>query len=54
MKKFTLLSLAVFAMMSLTSCEAIGTIFKAGMWWAFFLIAAVIGLILWLFARGKN
>ena len=54
MKKFTLLSLAVFAMMSLTSCEAIGTIFKAGMWWAFFLIAAVIGLILWLFTRGKN
>lgn len=54
MKKFTLLSLAVFAMMSLTSCEAIGTIFKAGMWWAFILIAGVIGLILWLFTRGKS
>jgi len=54
MKKFTFLSLPVFALMSLTSCEAIGTIFKAGMWWAFILIAGVIGLVLWLFSRGKN
>lgn len=54
MKKFTFLSLAVFCLLSLTSCEAIGTIFKAGMWWAFILIAGVIGLILWLFTRGKN
>ena len=54
MKKFTFLSLAVFALMTLTSCDAIGTIFKAGMWWAFILIAGVIGLIIWLFSRGKN
>ena len=54
MKKFTFLSLAVFALLSLTSCEAIGTIFKAGMWWAFILIALVIGLVIWLFGRGKN
>ena len=51
MKKFTLLSLAVFAMMSLTSCEAIGTIFKAGMWWAFFLMFAGIALIIWILSR---
>ena len=54
MKKFTFLSLAIFALLSLTSCEAIGTIFKAGMWWAFILIALVIGLVIWLFGRGKN
>lgn len=54
MKKFTFLSLAVFALLTLTSCEAIGTIFKAGMWWGFILVAAVIGLILWLLSRGKN
>jgi hypothetical protein len=54
MKKFTLLSLGVFALMTLTSCEAIGTIFKAGMWWAFILIAGVIGLVFWLFTRGKD
>ena len=54
MKKFTFLYLAVFALMTLTSCEAIGTIFKAGMWWAFILIGGVIALVLWLFTRGKN
>lgn len=54
MKKFTLLSLAVFALLSLSSCDAIGTIFKAGMWWAFILIAGVVGLVIWLFTRGKN
>lgn len=54
MKKFTFLTLAVFALMTLTGCEAIGTIFKAGMWWAFFLVGAVIALIIFLFSRGKK
>ena len=54
MKKFTFLTLAIFALLSFTGCDAIGTIFKAGMWWAFFLIGAVIALIIWLFTRGKN
>ncbi|MBU4539164.1 MAG: phosphatidate cytidylyltransferase [Weeksellaceae bacterium] len=54
MKKFTLLSLAVFALISLTSCEAIGTIFKAGMWWGIILVVGVVGLILWLLTRGKK
>ena len=54
MKKFTFLTLAVLALMTLTGCDAIGTIFKAGMWWAFFLIGAVIAVVIWLFTRGKN
>lgn len=54
MKKFSFLSLATLALMTLTSCEAIGTIFKAGMWWGFILVAGVIGLIIWLFTRGKS
>lgn len=54
MKKFTFLSLAVFALMTLTSCDAIGTIFKAGMWWAFILIGAVIAVIIWIFSRGRK
>ncbi|WP_027377856.1 phosphatidate cytidylyltransferase [Kaistella palustris] len=54
MKKFTFLSLAVFFLLTLTSCDAIGTIFKAGMWWGFILVAAVIALIIWLFTRGRN
>ncbi|MBH1960765.1 MULTISPECIES: phosphatidate cytidylyltransferase [Chryseobacterium group] len=54
MKKFTLLSLALLAMFTLTGCDAIETIFKAGMWWGFILVAAVIGLIFWLFSRGRK
>lgn len=54
MKKFTFLTLAVFLLLSLTSCDAIGTIFEAGMWWAFILMAGVVGLIIFLFTRGKK
>ena len=54
MKKFTFLTLAVLALLSFTGCDTIGTIFKAGMWWAFILIGAVIALIIWLFTRCKN
>lgn len=54
MKKFTFIYLAVLSIMMLTGCDAIGTIFKAGMWWAFILIGGVIALILWLFTRGKK
>lgn len=38
----------------LSSCEAIGTIFKAGMWWAFILIFGVIALVLWLVSKGRK
>ena len=54
MKKFAFMTLAVFALMSLTGCDTIRTIFEAGMWWAFFLVGAVIAVILWLFTRGKK
>lgn len=54
MKKFTLLSLFAVAMMTLTSCDAIGTIFEAGMWWGIILVVGVIGLILWLFTRSRK
>lgn len=54
MKKFTLLSLMTVALMTLTGCDVIGTIFEAGMWWGIILVVAVIGLILWLFTRNRN
>lgn len=54
MKKFTLLSLYVFALTLLTSCEAVETIFKAGMWWGIILVVGVIGLVIWLLSRGRN
>jgi len=54
MKKFMLFSLALLAMFTLTGCDAIGTIFEAGMWWGIFLVAIVIGLIFWLLGRGRK
>lgn len=38
----------------LSSCDAIGTIFKAGMWWAFILIIAVVALILWIVSKARK
>ena len=54
MKKFTILTLSVMALFTLTACDVIGTIFEAGMWWAFFLVGAVVAVIIWLFSRGKK
>ncbi|MBC7867262.1 MAG: phosphatidate cytidylyltransferase [Gloeobacteraceae cyanobacterium ES-bin-316] len=38
----------------LSSCEAIGTIFKAGMWWAFILVFIVVAVILWIISKAKK
>lgn len=35
-------------------CGAIETIFKAGMYWAFFLIILVVALILWIVAKTRR
>lgn len=54
MKKFTLFSLATLAMISLTGCDAIGTIFEAGMWWGIIVVVAVIAVILWLVGKVRK
>jgi len=54
MKKLSLYSMTAFCLLMLTSCEAVETIFKAGMWWGIIVVVAVIAIILWLFSRGKN
>lgn len=38
----------------LSSCGAIETIFKAGMWWAFILIGLVVALIFYVMAKVKK
>jgi hypothetical protein len=38
----------------LSSCGAIETIFKAGMWWAFILIGIVVAVILWVISKAKK
>lgn len=54
MKKYILSTVALFLLTLLTSCEAVETVFKAGMYWGFFLIALVVVVIFWLFSRGKK
>ncbi|KQT17631.1 phosphatidate cytidylyltransferase [Chryseobacterium sp. Leaf404] len=54
MKKLSLLFMSMFSLMLLTSCEAVETIFKAGMWWGIIVVVGILGIILWLFSRGKN
>ncbi|AZA77347.1 phosphatidate cytidylyltransferase [Chryseobacterium sp. G0186] len=54
MKKWSLYSIVTFSLLTLTSCEAVGTIFKAGMWWGIFLVCVIVVILLLIFSRGKN
>jgi hypothetical protein len=54
MKTYRALFVALFTMVVLSGCGAIETIFKAGMWWAFFLVGLVIVLILIVVSKAKK
>lgn len=55
MKQYSILWFCFLAMaMTLTSCEVIGGIFKAGIWVGILLVVFVVGLILWLVGRGRR
>jgi len=54
MKDFSLLFLLSLLTLVLSSCGAIETIFKAGMWWAFFLVGLVIVIILWVVFKARK
>lgn len=43
-----------FSMVLLSGCGVVETVFKAGMWWAFFLVAVVIVVILWVAAKARK
>lgn len=47
-------SLLAFACMMLASCQAIGDIFKAGVWVGILLVAVVVFVIIWLISRGRS
>ena len=38
-------------MASLSSCELIGDIFKAGVWAGLLLVAAIIAIVIWIISR---
>ncbi len=54
MKKWSFYSIILLSILTLTSCEAVETIFKAGMWWGIILVCVIVGIILLIFSRGKN
>jgi hypothetical protein len=54
MKKYTALFMLLFAMIALSGCGVVETIFKAGMWWAFILVALVIGIIIYIASKARK
>jgi hypothetical protein len=48
---FTLL---VISTTMLAACELVGDIFEAGVWVGVILVILVIGLVVWLFFRGRT
>jgi hypothetical protein len=54
MKIYTALFLLLFNMVVLSSCGAVETVFKAGMWWAFFLVGLVVIVILVLVSKFRK
>ncbi|MFT3703249.1 MAG: hypothetical protein QM802_12805 [Agriterribacter sp.] len=54
MKHNRWLALLMFISITGTSCEAVGTIFKAGMWWAFFLVGLVVVFIIWIISKSRK
>jgi hypothetical protein len=51
MKNSLYVFLFVIISMSLTSCELVGDIFKAGVWVGILAVAAIIGLIIFLISK---
>ena len=51
---FSLATVMIILMTTLTSCEAIGGIFKAGMWWAFLLMFIVVALVIWVVMKARK
>ncbi|MFL5773758.1 MAG: phosphatidate cytidylyltransferase [Flavisolibacter sp.] len=55
MKQYSYLWLCMLAMaVTLSSCEVVGGIFKAGFWSAIIIVIVVVALIIWLVGRGRR
>ncbi|MBN8832895.1 MAG: phosphatidate cytidylyltransferase [Niastella sp. SCN 39-18] len=49
-----ILSFFLFALILLSSCQAIAGIFKAGVWVGVFIVIAILALVIYLFSRSKK
>jgi hypothetical protein len=54
MRLSSLLFVLLFTLLALSSCGAVETIFKAGMWWAFFLVSLVVVVIILVAAKMRK
>jgi hypothetical protein len=55
MKRISNIAAIFMAVIMLSSCEVIGGIFKAGVWTGILIVAAIIGLVIFLISRaGKK
>jgi len=50
----TIITLFFIASFFLTSCEAIGDIFKAGMWVGVIVVVLIVALVLWLIGKMRR
>ena len=50
----TLWTALFFFAITLSSCEVVGGIFKAGFWTAIILVVLVVGLIMWFLGRRRR
>ncbi|XZF14310.1 phosphatidate cytidylyltransferase [Chitinophagaceae bacterium MMS25-I14] len=51
MRKLSLVSIVALLTVSLSSCQVIGDIFKAGVWSGILLVVVVVGLIIFILTR---
>jgi len=51
MKKLMPLALVALVVTTLSSCELVEGIFKAGMWTGVILVVVVVAIVIWLFAK---
>lgn len=53
-KNFLLMAMFASLVVTLSSCEAIGSIFKAGMWVGIIVVVVIVALVLWLIGKAKK
>lgn len=51
MKKLSVFPILFLLLSMLESCQVVGGIFKAGMWFGVIIVVAVIALVIWLISR---
>ena len=53
MKKYNVLSIATLMLLltTMSSCQLVGDIFKAGMWFGVIAVVVVVGLVIFLIAK---